>query len=124
MDKVVVIATRNIHKVGEIRGLLPGLKLGLRPLGDFPGAPKVAEDGSTLTENAVKKAKSAASYCGLWAMADDTGLFVDALNGAPGVYAARYAGPGCSFADNNAKLLAALSGLPPAKNFWKPNIPC
>jgi XTP/dITP diphosphohydrolase len=111
----IVIATRNRHKLGEILELLPGLELELKLLGDFPGAPEVEEDGETLAENSAKKARSAASFCGRWALADDTGLYVDALGGAPGVYSARYAGPGCSYADNNGKLLSELSGLPPEK---------
>jgi XTP/dITP diphosphohydrolase len=115
MDPVIVVATRNAHKVRELLDLLPGLKLELKLLSDFPGAPEVIEDGTTLEENAAKKARSAAAFCGLWALADDTGLFVDALDGAPGIYAARYAGPGCSYSDNNAKLLSALAGLPAEK---------
>ncbi len=115
MSQAIVIATRNRHKVSEIKELLPGLRLELRLLGDFPGAPDVIEDEETLAGNAAKKARSAALFCGLYALADDTGLFVDALNGAPGIYAARYAGPGCSFSDNNSKLLSELSGLSPEK---------
>ena len=115
MAEIVVVATRNAHKVGEIKALLPGLDIVFKPLSYFSGAPEVEEDGSTLAENAVKKARSAALHCGFRALADDTGLFVDALDGAPGIYAARYAGPDCSFSDNNAKLLKALSGLPPEK---------
>ncbi len=115
MTQTVVLATRNRHKLGEILELLPGLKLELKTLDDFPGAPDVVEDGGTLEENAARKAKSAALFCGLWAIADDTGLEVAALGGAPGVYSARYAGPGCSYGDNNLKLMAELSGLPPEK---------
>lgn len=115
MIQTVVLATRNRHKLGELLALIPGLKLRMKTLADFPGAPEVLEDGKTLKENAVKKAKSAALFCGLWALADDTGLQVDALGGAPGVYSARYAGPECSYADNNLKLLAELAGLPPEK---------
>ena len=115
MTQTVVLATRNKHKLREILELLPGLKLELKTLDDFPGAPDVVEDGETLEENAVKKAKSAALFCRLWAIADDTGLQVDALGGAPGVFSARYAGPGCSYSDNNLKLIAELSGLPPEK---------
>lgn len=115
MTRTVVLATRNKHKLGEILELLPGFKLDMKTLDDFPGAPDVEEDGATLEENAAKKAKSAALFCGLWAIADDTGLEVDALGGAPGVYSARYAGPACSYRDNNLKLLAELAGLPPEK---------
>jgi XTP/dITP diphosphohydrolase len=72
--------------------------------------PDVVEDGVTLEENAKKKAVEIALATGCWAMADDSGLEVDALNGAPGVYSARYAGEHCSYADNNVKLLEALAG--------------
>jgi XTP/dITP diphosphohydrolase len=115
MAQTVVLATRNRHKLGEFLQLLPGIKFEFKTLEDFPGAPEVVEDGETLEENAVKKAKSAALFCGLWALADDTGLKVDALGGAPGVYSARYSGAKASYADNNVKLLSELSGLPPEK---------
>lgn len=115
MTQTVVLATRNRHKLEEILALIPGLRLEMKTLDAFPGAPEVIEDGKTLEENAVKKAKSAALFCGLWALADDTGLQVDALGGAPGVYSARYAGPECSYADNNRRLLAEMAGLPPEK---------
>ncbi|OGS07883.1 MAG: non-canonical purine NTP pyrophosphatase, RdgB/HAM1 family [Elusimicrobia bacterium RIFOXYA12_FULL_51_18] len=115
MIQTVVLATRNKYKFNEILELLPGLKVEMKTLDNFPGAPEVVEDGATLEENASKKAKSAALFCGFWALADDTGLQVDALGGAPGVYSARYAGPGCSYSDNNLKLLAELAGLPPEK---------
>ncbi len=115
MIQTVVLATRNKHKLGEILDLIPGLNLIMKTLEDFPGAPDVIEDGETLEANAVKKAKSAALFCGLWALADDTGLYVDALGGAPGVYSARYAGSGCSYTDNNRKLLGELAGLGPEK---------
>ena len=115
MNPAVVLATRNRHKLQELLALVPELGLEFRTLADFPGAPEVVEDGKTLEENAVKKARSAALFCGLWALADDTGLEVDALAGAPGVYSARYAGPNCSYSDNNRRLLAGLAGLPEEK---------
>jgi len=92
-----------------------GTAFEFKTLADFPGAPEIKEDGLTLEENAIMKARSAAVFTGLPALADDTGLEVDALNGAPGVFSARYAGPACSYAENNIKLLAALAGLPAAK---------
>ncbi|KAF0126919.1 MAG: dITP/XTP pyrophosphatase [Elusimicrobia bacterium] len=111
-SKKIVVATANRHKAAELSALLslPGLEF--VPLSDFPGAGPVEEDGRTLEENAVKKARSAAAATGLRALADDTGLEVEALGGAPGVYSARYAGEGCSYADNNARLLRALAGVP------------
>ncbi|OGR40876.1 MAG: non-canonical purine NTP pyrophosphatase, RdgB/HAM1 family [Elusimicrobia bacterium GWA2_61_42] len=114
MEKTLVIATFNVHKAGEILAILPGLPLRLRTLAEFPGAGPAVEDGETLEENALKKALAAARFTGAWALADDTGLEVDALGGAPGVRSARYAGDGASYADNNAKLLAALAGVPAA----------
>lgn len=117
MHKTLVIATFNPHKVAEISAILPGLGAGLRALSSFPGAVPPEEDGATLEENAVKKALAAARATGLPALADDTGLEVDALGGAPGVRSARYAGEGCSYADNNALLLSSLAGLPPERRF-------
>lgn len=110
--KKIVVATANRHKAAELAALLslPGLEF--VPLSDFPAAGPVEEDGETLEENALKKARSAAAAAGLPALADDTGLEVEALGGAPGVYSARYAGEGRSYQDNNAKLLRALEGVP------------
>jgi XTP/dITP diphosphohydrolase len=110
-----VIATRNRHKAAEMAQILSGSGLEFMSLADFPAAPEVEEDGATLEENALKKARSAAAATGLPALADDTGLEVDALGGAPGVFSARYAGPACSFEANNTKLLAALEGVPTKK---------
>ena len=86
-----MLATGNQHKVEEIKVLL-GDAVIVRSLADFPGAPPVIEDGVTYRENALKKARSAAAFTGLTALADDTGLEVDALGGRPGLYAARFAG--------------------------------
>lgn len=111
--KKIVVATANRHKAAEFSALLSSPGLEFVPLSDFPGAGPVVEDGETLEQNALKKARAAAASTGLWALADDTGLEVEALGGAPGVYSARYAGEGRSGADNNAKLLRALEGVPP-----------
>jgi XTP/dITP diphosphohydrolase len=105
----LVIATRNPHKLSEIRAVLADLDLQMQGADEFPGCPEVEEDGDTLEANAEKKAREVASYTGLLTLADDSGLEVEALRGAPGVYSARYAGAGCSFADNNHKLLDALT---------------
>lgn len=104
----LLIATRNPHKLEEIHAILdlPGIDL-VSAL-DFPELPDVIEDGATLEANAVKKAVSLALATGLWSMADDTGLEVDALNGEPGVRSARYAGEPTDYAANNRKLLQAL----------------
>lgn len=108
----MVVATGNRHKVEEIRAMLADLPITIRSLAEFPGAPEVVEDGATYRENALKKAWSAAKFTGKPALADDTGLEVDALGGQPGLYAARFAGEGCSFQDNVRKLLHLLDGVP------------
>ena len=115
MEKIVVIATFNPHKLSEIRAILPELPVRLKALGEFPEALPAVEDGETLEKNALKKAEAAARFTGGWALADDTGLEVDALDGEPGVRSARYSGDGASGAANNAKLLAVLAGLPSEK---------
>lgn len=112
MLKEVVLATRNRHKGEELSALLEGLNIRIRTLADFPDAPEVIEDGSTCGENAVKKAVEIARATGLPAVADDTGLEVDALEGRPGVYAARYAGEQATYEDNCRKLLGELAGVP------------
>jgi XTP/dITP diphosphohydrolase len=112
---LLVLATRNAHKVAEIARLLEGRGVDCATLDAFPGVPEVVEDRGTLEGNAVKKAVETARACGSWALADDTGLEVAALGGAPGVVSARWAGPGCSYADNCAKLLREMSGVPDLK---------
>jgi XTP/dITP diphosphohydrolase len=107
----LVLATRNPHKVREISELLSDTGLEVLSYHDLPDLPDVEEDGATLEENATKKAASIAGATGLPALADDTGLEVDALGGAPGVLSARYAGPGASYDDNNRKLLGELAGV-------------
>jgi XTP/dITP diphosphohydrolase len=108
----VVLATRNQDKVKEIQALLSEASLIFLSLADFPDLPEVVEDGATCQENAVKKARETAARTGHWALADDTGLEVDALDGRPGVYAARYAGEGATYADNCEKLLEELKHIP------------
>ena len=105
----LVIATRNAHKLKEIQAIFNFQSLEVLSAFDFPEIPDVVEDGDTLEENAVKKAVEIATETGCWAMADDSGLEVAALNGAPGVYSARYAGEHCSYSDNNEKLLRELA---------------
>ena len=108
----LVLATHNRHKATELIQLLGGLGITIRTLDEFPEAPEVVEDGNTCEANAVKKACAIAEYTGLPAVADDTGLEVDALGGRPGVYAARYAGEGATYEDNCRKLLGELRGVP------------
>ena len=102
----LVLASANPDKAAEIAAILSGHELLPRP----PNVPDVDETGSTLEENARLKAVALVEATGEAAVADDTGLEVAALGGAPGVYSARYAGEGATYADNVAKLLAALEG--------------
>ena len=108
----LLIATRNAHKLDEIRAILsrPGLTLlGVAELGR--PLPEVVEDAGTFTGNALKKARMLCAASELWTLADDSGLEVDALDGAPGVYSARYGGESAGDAANNARLLRELDGV-------------
>jgi len=111
----VVLATRNRGKLREIVPLVAGLELELLTIDEVAPDAELREDGVTFVENALAKARQAARATGLPAIADDSGLEVDALDGVPGVYSARYAGPGADDDSNNAKLLEALRGVPPAQ---------
>lgn len=108
----IVLSTRNKNKVREIQHFFEALPVEWLSIDDFPDAHDVIEDKDTLEENAIKKAKEIAVVTGHIALADDTGLEVDALNGAPGVYSARYAGENATYRDNNLKLLRALNDIP------------
>lgn len=103
----LVLASANPDKVAEIAAILDGLELVARPA----SIGEVEEDGDTLEDNARLKARAIVTVTGEAAVADDTGLEVAALDGAPGVYSARYAGPGATYADNVAALLTALDGV-------------
>ena len=107
----LLIATRNRHKLEEIRAILalPGWEL--VGADEVPGLPEVEEDAATFEGNAIKKARTLALASSCWTLADDSGLEVDALGGAPGVISARYAGAEASTPANNAKLLQALTGV-------------
>jgi len=112
----LILATQNPGKMKEMREALQGLPYRILSPGDLATAlPEVEETGTTLLENAQLKARAIAKASGLLALADDTGLEVDALDGEPGVYSARWAGPGCTYEDNNRKLLEELQkkGDPP-----------
>lgn len=104
MVERLVIATRNAHKVSEIREIL-GPQFLVEPITAVPDAPEVEETGTTFEENALLKALAISQLCGSWVAADDSGLEVDALGGAPGVYSARFSGPGATDASNRALLL-------------------
>ncbi len=108
----LLVATRNRHKLEEIRQIfeLPGLEL--LAADEVPGLPEeVVEDADTFEGNALKKARELGQASGLWTLADDSGLEVVALGNAPGVFSARYAGEPCSYPANNAKLLRELEGV-------------
>ncbi len=111
----LVLATGNPHKVRELKELLCPLGISLRSLVEFSEVVSVVEDGETLAENARRKAVGYAKSLGEWVLADDTGLEVDALNGAPGVRSARFAGDGVTMVENRAKLLGELKGVAGAK---------
>ncbi len=113
--KRVVIATRNRGKIRELQALLEDLGVELVSVAEMEGVPEVVEDGATFLENARKKAVEVARATGLPAIADDSGLEVDALQGRPGIYSARYAGQGASDRDNYMKLLKELEGVPEEK---------
>lgn len=106
----LLIATRNAHKLAEIRTILDLPDVEIVGADEIAGLPEVEEDAETFEGNALKKARTLRDASGLWTLADDSGLEVDALNGAPGVYSARYAGEPTDSAANNRKLLAALAG--------------
>jgi XTP/dITP diphosphohydrolase len=112
--KNIVLASGNPGKVREINQLLAELELHVAPQSDY-GVPEAEETGLTFIENAILKARNAASHTGLPALADDSGLEVDALNGAPGIYSARYAGAGAGDRANLQKLLEALREVPEAE---------
>jgi len=111
----LVVATRNRGKLKEIQAVLDGVVGVVRCAADFPDFPETIEDGLTFQDNALKKAREAMHCTGLPALADDSGLVVDALDGRPGVYSARYAGKGASDADNNRLLLEELTGFPASR---------
>ena len=114
MSKQVVLATGNKGKVKELARMLSGLGIEVLPQSEF-AVSEVAETGSTFVENAIIKARHAAKQTGLPAIADDSGLAVDALGGAPGVYSARYSGEQATDQSNIIKLLDAMADVPKDK---------
>ncbi|MEE4312544.1 MAG: XTP/dITP diphosphatase [candidate division KSB1 bacterium] len=111
-EKKLILATNNQHKVVEMKALLNDLGYQIYTLKDYPDIPEVIEDGQTLEENAAKKAATINRATGLMSLADDTGLEVECLEGAPGVYSSRFSGENATYAENNHKLLSMLKGIP------------
>ncbi len=111
MLSILVIATRNENKLREFREVLKDLQIEVRSLNDFGPIPEAIEDGETFDENAYKKAIHTAKVLGIPAIADDSGLVVEALHGEPGVYSARYAGENATDEENCNKLLQSLQGI-------------
>lgn len=108
----LVLASRNQKKAEEIRELLGPAGFDVRGLAEFPEVGEVLEDGQTFGENAAKKARETALATGLWSIGEDSGLRVDELNGAPGIYSARFSDPGATDERNNLKLQRELQGVP------------
>ena len=113
--KRLVLGTRNLHKVREIKAILQDLNLEFLTTADFPAIPQLVEDGATLEENALKKARIVFQATKLPSLADDSGLEVFYLAKRPGVLSARYAGPEAIYEANNKKLLMELKGVPPRR---------
>ncbi len=110
--KTLLLATHNLDKVREIAAKLAHLDIEVKSFRDFPHLPEVLEDGATLEDNALKKAREGFQATGLPTLADDTGLEAAALNGAPGVYSSRFAGEDATYADNRWKLLKEMENIP------------
>ena len=108
----VILATRNPAKAREIAAIYARLDLELRSLADYPEIPEIREEGATYAENAAAKARAAALRTGLVALADDSGIEVDALGGTPGVHSARFLGPSATDGERNARILSLLEGIP------------
>jgi len=108
----LVVGSRNRKKTAEIAALLAPHGIEVISVAECGDVPEVVEDGATFAENAAKKASETARCLNQWVLAEDSGICVDALHGAPGIYSARFSGDGATDESNNAKLMADLSGLP------------
>ena len=107
----IVLATHNMDKCAEMKSIMRGTPVKLLTLNEYPKIGEIIENGRTLLENALIKAKTVHKLTNLPALADDTGLEVDILNGQPGIYSARYAGEKCSYSDNVNKLLQEMDNI-------------
>ena len=114
-ERTIILASRNRKKTQEVTEILAPAGFLVVPVTEFPNVPEVEEDGATFAENAAKKATEVARATGQWVIGEDSGLQVDALNGAPGIYSARFSGADATDEKNNAKLLAELAGVPDEK---------
>ena len=119
MTQTLVLGTKNKHKLEELQKLLSASKIKVFSLDHFPGCREAKETGKTFEANAKIKARLYSKHTGALTLADDSGLMVNALNGRPGVYSARFAGPGCSYQDNNKKLLRLLAKTPVSRRVAK-----
>lgn len=117
---ILIVATKNKGKVREFQHAFAPLGLTVKSMFDYPDLPDVVEDGATFAENAYKKSKTVGDALGYPVLADDSGLCVDALDGRPGVYSARYAGGDATDQDNNLKLLSELEGLKQGEDTGQP----
>jgi XTP/dITP diphosphohydrolase len=111
----LILGSRNRKKSREVTEILAPCGITVQSIAEFPEVGEVIEDGATFADNAAKKAAEPALRLGRWVIGEDSGLAVDALAGAPGVFSARYSGPGATDESNNRKLLAELSRVPPEK---------
>jgi XTP/dITP diphosphohydrolase len=107
----IVLATRNKEKIGEMKRITKDMSISILTLDDFPGCPEVVEDGATFEENAMKKARAVAAFTGKAALADDSGLEVHALEGAPGILSARFAGKEADDRKNTERLLFEMRSV-------------
>jgi len=117
LHKILILATHNSHKKSEIKMILSDLNINVVGLDQFPQIGEIEETGTTLTENSLLKARTVYEFTGLPCLADDTGLEVKSLNGAPGVYSARYAGNNATFLDNINKVMDELNKLDDLERF-------
>ncbi|WP_438494476.1 XTP/dITP diphosphatase [Paenibacillus sp. IHBB 3054] len=117
---ILIVATKNKGKVREFQHAFAPLGLEVKSMFDYPALPDVVEDGVTFAENALKKSKAVGDALGLPVLADDSGLCVDAIDGRPGVYSARYAGEGAEDGENNLKLLNELEELKQGEDTGQP----
>jgi len=108
----IVFASKNKGKIRELKVLLEGMDIELLSLYDFPDAPEIEEDGASFFENSLKKARAISEYSGMTVIADDSGLEVDSLGGAPGIHSARYSGVGATDEKNISKLLTEMQSVP------------